>query len=69
MDERTLRGWIVRVKDGRVSRRQFTRLMVGAGLTAPLAAEMLAFHGVPREGAGAVPPRRSRRRGGARAAT
>jgi peptide/nickel transport system substrate-binding protein len=51
MDERTLRGWIVGVKDGRVSRRQFTRLMVGAGLTAPLAAEMLAFHGVPREGA------------------
>ena len=56
MDERTLRGWIVGVKDGRVSRRQFTRLMVGAGLTAPLAAEMLAFHGVPREGAAQTRP-------------
>jgi peptide/nickel transport system substrate-binding protein len=27
-------------------RRQFTRMMVGAGLTAPLAAQMLAFSGV-----------------------
>ena len=38
MDERDLRRWVDRVKDGTISRRQFTRLMVGAGLTAPLAA-------------------------------
>ena len=30
MDERELRHWIERVKDGTVTRRQFTRMMVGA---------------------------------------
>ena len=46
MDERELRQWIRRVKDGTVTRRQFTRMMVGAGLTAPMAAQMLAASGV-----------------------
>src|SRR5213593_2652903 len=46
MDERVLREWIDRVKDGTISRRQFTRMMVGLGLTAPLAAQMLASAGV-----------------------
>jgi len=46
MDERELRGWIARVKDGTVTRRQFTRAMVGLGLTAPMAAQMLASSGV-----------------------
>src|SRR5262249_7032922 len=46
MDERELRQWIQRVKDGAVSRRQFTGMMVGAGLTAPLAAQMLTASGV-----------------------
>jgi len=46
MDERELREWIGRVKDGTISRRQFTRTMVGLGLTAPLAAQMLASAGV-----------------------
>ena len=46
MDERELRHWIDRVKDGTISRRDFTRMMVGAGLTAPLAAQMLASAGV-----------------------
>jgi peptide/nickel transport system substrate-binding protein len=46
MRERELRHWIERVKDGTVSRRQFTRMMVGLGLTAPLAAQMLAAAGV-----------------------
>jgi peptide/nickel transport system substrate-binding protein len=46
MDERELRGWIERVKDGTTTRRQFTRMMVGLGLTAPLAAQMLAAAGV-----------------------
>jgi peptide/nickel transport system substrate-binding protein len=35
MDERELRQWIQRVKDGTITRRQFTRTMVGLGLTAP----------------------------------
>jgi peptide/nickel transport system substrate-binding protein len=46
MDERELRAWIGRVKDGRLSRREFTRMMVGVGLTAPMAAQMLAASGV-----------------------
>ena len=46
MDERELREWIHRVKDGTISRRQFTRMMVGLGLTAPMAAQMLASAGV-----------------------
>jgi peptide/nickel transport system substrate-binding protein len=48
MDERELRAWIDRVNDGRLSRRQFTRMMVGIGLTAPLAAQMLDASGVAR---------------------
>ena len=46
MDERELRQWIQRVKDGTITRRQFTRSMVGLGLTAPLAAQMLASSGI-----------------------
>ena len=46
MEEREFRHWIERVKDGTVTRRQFTRMMVGLGLTAPMAAQMLAAAGV-----------------------
>jgi peptide/nickel transport system substrate-binding protein len=46
MDERELREWIGRVKDGTISRRQFTRMMVGVGLTAPMAAQMLTHSGL-----------------------
>jgi peptide/nickel transport system substrate-binding protein len=46
MEERELRHWIERVKDGTIPRRDFTRMMVGMGLTAPLAAQMLASAGV-----------------------
>jgi peptide/nickel transport system substrate-binding protein len=46
MDERELRMWIQRVKDGAISRRQFTRLMLGLGLTAPMVGQMLAHEGV-----------------------
>jgi peptide/nickel transport system substrate-binding protein len=56
MEERELRLWIGRVKDGTISRRRFTRLMVGAGLTAPLAAQMLEVAGVPREARGQAKP-------------
>ena len=64
MDEHALRELIHLVKLGRLPRRRFVQTMVGLGLTAPLAAQMLAAAGVAQaqpEGA-----RRSRptRRGG-----
>jgi len=46
MDERELRELIAQVKLGRMSRRSFVQTMVGLGLTAPLAAQMLAYSGV-----------------------
>ena len=46
MDERQLRELIAQVKAGRMSRRRFIHTMVGLGLTAPLAAQMLAYSGV-----------------------
>jgi peptide/nickel transport system substrate-binding protein len=46
MDERALRAMIDEVKSGRLSRRHFVQTMVGLGLTAPLAAQMLASAGV-----------------------
>ena len=45
MDEHTLRELIAEVKAGRLSRRRFIQTMVGVGLTAPLAAQMLASAG------------------------
>jgi peptide/nickel transport system substrate-binding protein len=46
MDERALRQLISDVKAGRLSRRTFVQTMIGLGLTAPLAAQMLASAGV-----------------------
>jgi len=46
MNEQDLRHAIEDVRLGKVSRRAFTRAMVGLGLTAPLAAQMLAYSGV-----------------------
>ena len=46
MDERQLRELIADVKAGRMSRRGFIQSMVGLGLTAPLATQMLAYSGV-----------------------
>jgi peptide/nickel transport system substrate-binding protein len=46
MEERELRAMIDEVRAGRVSRRHFVQVMVGLGLTAPLAAQMLASAGV-----------------------
>jgi len=46
MDEKGLRQLIGKVKRGRVTRRQFIQRMVGLGLTAPLAAQMLAHSGI-----------------------
>ena len=46
MDERELRKLVAAVKAGRVSRRAFVRRMVGFGLTAPLATQILAHNGL-----------------------
>ena len=46
MDEHGLRELITHVKTGRLSRRGFVQMMVGLGLTAPMAAQMLASAGV-----------------------
>src|SRR5262245_48356727 len=46
MDELGIRELIGEVKAGRLSRRSFVRTMVGLGLTAPRAAQMLASAGV-----------------------
>jgi peptide/nickel transport system substrate-binding protein len=63
MDERQLRELIAQVKTGRMSRRRFVQTMVGLGLTAPLASQMLAYSGVAQaQPASAYKP--SRRGGG-----
>src|SRR5262245_59788203 len=65
MDERELRKWIARVKAGTLSRRQFTGLVAGLGLTAPVAGQLLAAAGVPREASAQAKPAFSpTRRGG-----
>src|SRR5262245_53092280 len=46
MEERELRSMIEGVRAGRLSRRHFVQAMIGVGLTAPLAAQMLASAGV-----------------------
>lgn len=46
MDERGLRSLIDKVKAGGMSRRVFVRRMAAVGLTAPMAAQLLAFSGV-----------------------
>ena len=46
MEERELRALVAQVKAGSLSRRRFVQLMVGLGLTAPMAAQMLASAGV-----------------------
>ncbi len=46
MQEREIRELIGQVKTGRLSRRGFVQMMVGLGLTAPMAGQMLASAGV-----------------------
>jgi peptide/nickel transport system substrate-binding protein len=62
MDERQLRQMIAQVRTGAMSRRGFIRTMVGLGLTAPLAAQMLAHSGIAR--AQGMPAYKPTRRGG-----
>ena len=67
MDEREIRELIGDVKAGRLSRRRFIHAIVGVGLTAPLAAQMLASAGAaqaqPKAAASFTP---SKRGGGGR---
>jgi peptide/nickel transport system substrate-binding protein len=62
MDEYQIRELIGDVKAGRLSRRAFVQTMVGLGLTAPLAAQMLASAGLAqaqtRSAAGFAPTKR-----------
>jgi peptide/nickel transport system substrate-binding protein len=46
MNEQDLRGLIEDVRRGKLSRRAFTQTMIAVGLTAPMAAQMLAYSGV-----------------------
>ena len=46
MDDQELRELMAAMKAGRVSRRTFTRRMVGLGLTAPFASQLLASVGL-----------------------
>jgi peptide/nickel transport system substrate-binding protein len=46
MDEREIRNLIDHVKAGRLGRRRFVQMMVGLGLTAPMAGQLLASAGV-----------------------
>ncbi len=46
MDEKELRELLDHVRAGRLSRRAFVQTMVGLGLTAPLAAQMLTSAGI-----------------------
>jgi peptide/nickel transport system substrate-binding protein len=46
MEERELKALVAQVKAGSLSRRRFVHMMVGLGLTAPMAAQMLASAGV-----------------------
>ncbi|HEX2440497.1 MAG TPA: peptide ABC transporter substrate-binding protein [Methylomirabilota bacterium] len=46
MDERVIESLIDDVARGRLSRRRFVQLMIGAGLTAPMAAQLLTARGV-----------------------
>jgi len=46
MDEKELHALIARVKAGRLGRRRFVQTMVGLGLTAPMATQLLSWSGV-----------------------
>jgi peptide/nickel transport system substrate-binding protein len=61
MDAHEIRKLLAQVKAGRVSRRSFVQTLVGLGLTAPMAAQLLGEPGIARgqqKGAGFTPTRR-----------
>ncbi|HVG78147.1 MAG TPA: peptide ABC transporter substrate-binding protein, partial [Patescibacteria group bacterium] len=64
MDERAIRSLIRDVKADRLTRRRFVQIMVGLGLTAPMAAQMLAASGVAAQPKAASPTFAPTKRGG-----
>src|SRR5499426_3964353 len=64
MEERELRSMIAEVKAGRLSRRRFVQALVGLGLTAPMASQMLASAGVAQAQPKAAPYKPTKRGGG-----
>jgi peptide/nickel transport system substrate-binding protein len=64
MDERELRVLVDDVKHGRLSRRRFVQMMVGLGLTAPLASQMLTQAGVAQAQAPRLAYKPTKRGGG-----
>jgi peptide/nickel transport system substrate-binding protein len=64
MDEPTIRSLIRDAKTGRLSRRRFVQIIVGLGLTAPMAAQMLAASGVAAQPKASTPAFTPTRRGG-----
>jgi peptide/nickel transport system substrate-binding protein len=64
MTEDDLRQMIGRVKRGAMSRRGFVRRVAAFGLTAPMATQLLALHGISAASAQSVPAYRPSRRGG-----
>ena len=62
MNDRELRRLISRVRIGRLSRRGFIRRMAAAGMTAPMATQLLAYGGVAM--AETNPPYKPTKRGG-----
>ena len=64
MDEHAIRGLIEEVRAGRWSRRSFVQAMVGLGLTAPMAAQILAGAGIAHAQPRNAPLTPTRRGGG-----
>jgi peptide/nickel transport system substrate-binding protein len=64
MDEREIRELIDHVRAGRLSRRSFIHAMVGLGLTAPLAGQMLASAGIAQAQTKPAPAFTPTKRGG-----
>jgi peptide/nickel transport system substrate-binding protein len=64
MDEQALRALTAEVKRGRLTRRRFVHAMVGLGVSAPAAAEMLASAGVATAQSRETGPTPTRRGGG-----
>jgi peptide/nickel transport system substrate-binding protein len=64
MDERELRLLIDDVKGGRLSRRRFVQTMIGLGLTAPLANQMLLSAGVAQAQTSRLAYKATKRGGG-----
>jgi peptide/nickel transport system substrate-binding protein len=64
MDELELRSLIAAVKQGTLSRRQFVRILGAAGLSVPIAGQLLLHAGVARAAGGQRMPYQPTRRGG-----